>query len=274
MLLVDKTATQLIDCWPTEGSIGYYSLKKVRDKEVSELICIYRSIYKQITQIKYRVSDPGVARQKLNFWYEEIQKLTNREKPNNLHPLTAAINNKLKQQDLKFNEQDIFINIINAEINLLSRNFSKENSKEDLINYLENTIAQINLCIVKQDITSNYKENIKLIKDLSISTGIIEKIASFGADIRAQLSFIELQKANLEIEKRIEIFEDYAKLAQDLSKNITSSDPKWSDTLVLIYCENKLSHKLLKEIKRNKYDTVNQRIELPPLKYFFASLLI
>lgn len=107
---MDKEALSFIQKYQYDGSDLYYSLL-YQDKDTKPLLSILFAIEYEVIEITTQIQDLGIARQKLHWWQEELERYQD-SKPR--HPLTKALEVNTKDKELLSNR------LMNAVINCQS----------------------------------------------------------------------------------------------------------------------------------------------------------
>lgn len=263
-----------IDKYLKPGSSFYYSLIYLPESQ-RHAFTILRAIYEELREIPATCKDPGVARIKLHWWQEEINKAFISEPD---HPLAKSLQSLISEYSL---EQNLFNNLIDAVYKQISP--SPIISIDDLKLHAEETLA--NYFKLTTNIThANHSENQDLINALAFTHTLFNSIRYLRAHAKQQylwlpenlisefkvdINSIFQNKSSTELKNLLRYLHELAlEHYQNTSATFKSNERKNCLALIL-YTELKLAQ--MKEIARGGYEVLQQEIHLTPLRKLMVS---
>ncbi len=148
-----------------DGSSLYYACL-YHPKSEQEFIIALHGFYTELKQIHTQINDPGIARIKLAWWRQEIEKI---QSNSSQHPLIHYLYNCTNKHTIDIN---LFNQIIDAEESLIQKHFVTDQEKISVYKKSIGTVWQ--LCCEYSKSLSNTK------KDWIIQTATIIECLNNG----------------------------------------------------------------------------------------------
>jgi 15-cis-phytoene synthase len=251
------------------GSSFYYSFLFLPEKQKNAMIIVY-AFCREVDDVVDECSDPTVARQKLNFWREEIAR-TFANQPT--HPIGQALLKPISHFQLP---QELFLDIIDGmEMDLT---YTAYNTFNELQQYCYKVAGVVGLLTIRI-LGYSDKNTEQYAIHLGTALQLVNIIRDLGEDIhrgRIYLPVEELEQfgvteASLTERQMTEPLRDLlrfqAKRARDYFQQAVAALPesdRFAQRIGLIMAEIYFS--LLAEIERDDFNVLTQRITLTPIR--------
>ncbi|MCW5589062.1 MAG: squalene/phytoene synthase family protein [Legionellales bacterium] len=246
------------------GSNLYYSLLFTKPPYKALLTALH-SWWQEVNNILFTVSDPGVARVKLQWWRDEISRLFHQQAQ---HPLTQRL--QTAAHDLSC---DDFLAIINGVQFFLDHpQFSDRQTVQDYCEFTWGNLIRLHLALLKKD-----EKMCPWINELAVILGKTDLFLQLGYYLRRGYCFIPSQdiQAFAIDDNQLQqcqwhpAFQSYATqwhqaIQQQYFKireNITAVTVGYE---LLIFTQLLLS--TFQEVAKTHYSILNATLELTPLR--------
>ncbi|NOL51720.1 squalene/phytoene synthase family protein [Pelistega suis] len=259
------------------GSSAYYSYLFVSEDKRLVIENLYAFLH-EVTDILYITSDSSVARIKLAWWKEEIDKLFHGKAE---HPISQALMEAVKTYGLS---QQYFLYIIESvEMDLSHNRYLDWTSLKNFCTMQSGAFA----CLITQVLSDTTETNIRFAQQMGIAVQFANLLRKLGEDaaqgrIYIPMDFLrehQLKAADILNGKYSDEFKAFMQAqghrahelfteAFALYANLNKASKKELRPCII---RAKLSLKLLKAIEKDQWRVLDKGISLSPLSKLFTA---
>lgn len=253
------------------GSSAYYAYLFVSEDQRTVIEHLYAFLH-EVTDILYITSDSSVARIKLAWWKEEIDRLFT-GKPD--HPISQALVQPVKTYGLS---QQYFLYIIESvEMDLSHNRYLDWTSLKNFCTMQSGAFA----CLISQVLTTTSAPNIRFAQQMGIAVQFANLLRKLGEDaaqgrIYLPMDFLrehQLKAADILNGKYSDEFKAFMQaqgkrayeLFDEAFNHFRQLDKQSQKALRPCIIRAKLSLKLLKAIEKDQWRVLDKGISLAPL---------
>jgi|SRR5690625_4040783 len=257
------------------GSSFYYAFLFLPPERRRAITALY-AYCREVDDVVDEISEPSVARMKLVWWREQVDALFHGEKPT--HPVLQALKPHIKTFDLRYEELLAIIDGMEMDLDQ-----SRYQNWKELKNYCWHVASVVGILSAKifgqtQEQTTQFAKKLGLAFQM---TNIIRDVGDDARRGRIYLPLDELNKFNVRPQEILDgqYNEQFIHLMQHQSqrahyyyslaaKTLPEEDRRSQRPGLLMAA---IYHTLLIEIDRERWDVLDKRIALTPIRKFWLA---
>lgn len=251
------------------GSSFYYSFMFLKPVQRQAITAVY-AFCREVDDIVDECQDTEVAKKKIAFWHEELNRIYNNEPT---HPVGIALRLSLKNYPIK---QYIFSEILQGMT--MDITYQGYETFEDLKLYCHCVASTVGL-IATEIFGYQNSQTLKFARTLGIALQLINIIRDVGEDLQRNRIYIpenELQQYSVTLEdlqaetpsdnfiKLMKFQSERARYYLDEAYKILPKEDRIKQKTAIIMAE--IYEKLLCEIELSNFAVLKQRISLTPIR--------
>ena len=258
-----------------DGSNLYYATLFEKPENKSRII-VFHAFLNELTEIIHECSDPGVARIKLKWWQEEIERLSNHQCR---HPVTRQLQESITINDNLKSTFDSVIDFFNHFIFI-----EQADSLDTILSLFKSTSGEV-WYQCRKDITEYEQSNLELQRELGALVQYVVSLQQPYTYINETRCIIpastiennELQKLLVEKNgrqnKQKEIFSPLILGLKSRLENVLSMFKEKPDGIHYDIIMTKLMLKTCDEILADNCNILDRNITLTPLRKLWIAWL-